>query len=88
MENKEFITSKENKTVGGHTELTDQGIISTSTDNSQVYIQNGVIGARNPDGTTEWTLEDKLNALEGEVATLKMVITGLQYQLQTKKENE
>lgn len=81
MKNKGLITSKENKAVGGHTELTDQGIVSTATDYSQVYIRNGVIGARNPDGSTKWTLEEKLNTLESEITTLKMIIADLQGQL-------
>src|SRR5699024_3091874 len=38
--------------AGGSVLIRGQGIQSTADDGSQVYIQNGIVGARNPNGSS------------------------------------
>lgn len=47
-----FVVSAWNGYAGGNVSITGDGIISTASDGSQTYIQNGVTGMRNPDGAT------------------------------------
>ena len=46
-----FITSNWNAN-GSDVRITGNGILSTASDGSQTYIQNGIVGARNPSGAT------------------------------------
>lgn len=45
-----FVQSNWNSAAGGDVRITGSGMRSTASDGSQVYIQNGVVGARNPNG--------------------------------------
>lgn len=46
-----FVTSSWNQN-GSDVRISSGGIITTSVDGSQTYIQNGVVGTRNPSGAT------------------------------------
>jgi len=48
----EFIRSNWNRAAGGNVRIDGGGILSTAFDNSQVYIQNGIMGVRNPNNAT------------------------------------
>jgi len=48
----EFIRSGWNSAAGGTVSISGSGISSHAPDNSQVYIQNGIMGVRNPSGAT------------------------------------
>ncbi|SDJ67749.1 phage tail spike protein [Alkalibacterium thalassium] len=48
----EFIRSGWNSAAGGSVSISGSGISSIAPDNSQVYIQNGIMGVRNPSGAT------------------------------------
>lgn len=51
-ETSEFVRSGWNSAAGGSVSITGSGISSHAPDNSQVYIQNGIVGVRNPSGAT------------------------------------
>lgn len=48
----EFVRSGWNSAAGGSVSISGSGISSHASDNSQVYIQNGIMGVRNPSGAT------------------------------------
>jgi predicted nucleic acid-binding Zn-ribbon protein len=48
----EFVESAWNNAVGGNVRITGNGILTTASDSSQTYIQNGIVGTRNPSGAT------------------------------------
>lgn len=92
MENKDtnsnqakFVRAYWNNDTGGNTRLTDEVLVSTASDGSSTYIQNGTIGKRRPDGATEWVLDEKLKEMEGEIAILQSTVTNLQLQLLNKE---
>lgn len=76
-----------NDVIGGSVRATGEGLVSTAPDGSQVYIQNGIIGTRNPNGATKWTLEEELGTLKSEIAALQVTVAALEAQL-SEKENE
>src|SRR5699024_12398169 len=47
-----FIMSNWNSVAGGNVRITGSGIVTTASDQSQTYIQNGIVGTRNPSGAT------------------------------------
>ena len=47
-----FVTSAWNSAAGGNVSITGAGIVSTASDGSQTYIQNGITGTRNTNGVT------------------------------------
>jgi nitrate reductase alpha subunit len=94
MENKDtnsnqakFVRAYWNNDTGGNTRLTDEGLVSTASDGSSAYIQNGTIGKRRPDGATDWTLDEKLEEMKTEIAILQSTVANLQSKL-LNKENE
>src|SRR5699024_9101470 len=48
----QFIRSAWETAAGGSVTIRGSGINSTADDGSQVYIQNGIVGARNPKGSS------------------------------------
>lgn len=48
----EFVESYWNSAVGGNVRITGNGILTTASDSSQTYIQDGIVGTRNPSGAT------------------------------------
>lgn len=49
--NSTFVTSRWNEN-GSDVRITGRGIVTTADDQSQTYIQNGIVGTRNPSGAT------------------------------------
>lgn len=47
-----FVVSAWNGYAGGNVSITGDGIISTASNGSQTYIQNGIVGTRNPGGAS------------------------------------
>lgn len=48
----EFVQSHWNSAAGGNVRINGTGILTTADDGSQTYIQNGITGTRNPNGST------------------------------------
>ncbi|PJH58739.1 hypothetical protein CVR97_28170, partial [Salmonella enterica subsp. enterica serovar Typhimurium] len=62
----EFIRSNWNRAAGGNVRIDGSGILTTAWDNSQTYMQNGIVGTRQPNGATvgqigyvEWAEHDR-----------------------------
>lgn len=47
-----FVQTNWNNAVGGNVHIDGSGIISNAPNSSQTYIQNGVVGTRNPNGAS------------------------------------
>lgn len=47
-----FVQSYWNSATGGSVQATGDGILTTASDGSQTYIQDGIVGTRNPSGAT------------------------------------
>lgn len=47
-----FVKTYWNSAAGGAVQINGNGILSTASDGSQTYIQNGIVGTRNPEGAT------------------------------------
>ena len=47
-----FVRSNWNSAAGGNVRIDGDGIVTNASDNSQTYIQNGVVGTRNPYGAS------------------------------------
>ena len=47
-----FVQTNWNNAVGGNVHIDGSGIISDASNRSQTYIQNGVVGTRNPSGAS------------------------------------